>query len=105
MRVSVTYPEMVTGSSKTGELHSKYKVLLIRKRSNRLPVNSHQNMYTMGGRRHITKILAKPYQNRIFCLSLRMVVYKIFTCGLSVLVPKAVMGDPRHGVPRSPITV
>ena len=59
----MTYPEMVTGSSKTGELHSKYKVLLIRKWSNRLPVNLHQNTYTMGGRRRITKILAKPYQN------------------------------------------
>ena len=61
----------MTGSSETGELHSKYKVVLIRKQSNRLPVNSHQNTYTMGGRRRITKILAKPYQNKIFDTSLR----------------------------------
>ena len=65
MRVSVTYPQRVTGSSETGELHSKYKVLLIRKWSNCLPVNFYQNTYTMGGRNRITKILAKPYQNII----------------------------------------
>ena len=58
----MTYPDRVTGSSETGKLHSKYKVVLIRKWSNRLPVNSYQNMYTMGERRHIMKILDKLYE-------------------------------------------
>ena len=74
MRVSVTYPERVTGSRETGQVHSKYKFLLIRKQSLRLPVTSYQNMITMGGRRHIMKILGKPYQNKIFDTSLRGLV-------------------------------
>ena len=60
--VTVTYPEGLPGSRETGKVHSKYKFLLIRKWSNRLPVNSYQNTYTMGERRHITKILDKLYE-------------------------------------------
>ena len=68
--VTVTYPERVTGSRETGEVHSAYKFLLIRKQSTRLPVNTYQNTITMGDRRHIAKILNKPYEYRIFYTSL-----------------------------------
>ena len=59
----MTYPERGTGSRETGQFHTKYKFLLIRKQSLRLPVTLYQNTITMGGRRHIMKILGKPYQN------------------------------------------
>ena len=60
--VTVTYPERVTGSRETGKVHSVYKFLLIRKLSTRLPVNMYQNTITMGERKHIAKILGKPYE-------------------------------------------
>ena len=72
--VTVTYPERVTGSGETGKVHSAYKFVLIRKWSTRLPVNTYQNLITMGVRRHIAKILDKPYEYKIFDTSLRGLV-------------------------------
>ena len=45
--VTVTYPEMLTGSRETGELHSKYKFVLIKKRSNLLLVNFRIRIHTL----------------------------------------------------------
>ena len=70
--VTVTYPERVTGSRETGEVHSKYKFLLIRKRLPLLPVNTYRNMITMGVRRRITKILNKPYEYKKCTASARL---------------------------------
>ena len=60
--VTVTYSESVTGSRETGEVHSVYKFVLIRKQSPHLLVNTYQNLMTMGVRRRIAKILDKPYE-------------------------------------------
>ena len=60
--VTVTYPERVSSSGETGEVHSAYNFFIITKRSTRLPVNTYQNTITMGVRRHIAKILDKPYE-------------------------------------------
>ena len=72
--VTVTYPERVTGSRETGEVHSVYKFVLIIKWSTHLPVNTYQNLITIRARRHIAKILDKSYQYRIFDTCLRGVV-------------------------------
>ena len=105
MTVTVTYPERVTGSRETGEVHSAYKFVLIRKRSTRLPVNTYQNTIPMGVRRRIAKILDKPYEYEIFCLSSQGLVYIIFTCSVSVWLPKEGRGDraaDQRGLPFLP---
>ena len=60
--VTVTYPERVSGSGKTGEAHTVYKFVLITKWSTRLQVNSYQNTITMGVRKHKAKLLGKSYE-------------------------------------------
>ena len=84
--VTVTYPERVTGSRETGEVHSAYKFVLIRKQSTRLPVHTYQNSITMGVRRRIAKILDKPYEYNYFAL-LNIGSLNV-TCGFYICLPK-----------------
>ena len=60
--VTVTYPERVSASGETGEVHTVFKLVLITKRSTRLQVNTYQYMITIRDRNHKAKLLGKPYE-------------------------------------------